>query len=138
LRDLGTLPGDTHSQALGMNDRGDAVGVSCDADFSLCRGVLWQGGAIIDLNTRLLPGYNGQIVGAQDINDFGRITGQAFDPDSGRTLAFRAVPIPFPFGSAEADATAVAASRAAPQSLPAAVRKGWMDRFGIDEGDLPR
>lgn len=138
LRDLGTLPGDTHSQALGMNNLGDAVGVSCDADFTLCRGVLWRNGAIIDLGTRLMPGYDGQIVGALDINDFGRITGQAFEPDSGRTLAFRAVPILFPFGVEEANASAVAASRAAPLALPPAVRKGWMDRFGIEEDDLRR
>ncbi|MGH8164721.1 MAG: hypothetical protein ACREP1_10340, partial [Rhodanobacteraceae bacterium] len=77
LQDLGVLyPDDVHSQALGINDRGQIVGLSCTAHFAVCHGFLWQNGAMTDLNS-LVVGYNGVIEDAQDINDLGQITGQA-------------------------------------------------------------
>lgn len=52
LQDLGVLyPDDVHSQALGLNDRGQVVGLSCTAHFAVCHGFLWQGGAT--MSTRL-------------------------------------------------------------------------------------
>ncbi len=89
IRDLGTLPGDTTSQALGVNDRREIVGTSCDAAFN-CRAVIWGSGEITDLNTLVAPGYGGTLTTANDINESGRITGQAFD--DGSLVAFVAEP----------------------------------------------
>jgi probable HAF family extracellular repeat protein len=88
MRDLGTLPGDSTSQALGINGRGQIVGESCDAGFN-CRAVTWQNGQISDLNQ---PGAVDTLIFANDINDSGAITGQAFDPRSNSFVAFTARP----------------------------------------------
>ena len=90
MRDLGTLPGDSISEALGINDEGLIVGESCGA--SGCRAVLWRSGDIVDLNTRVARGYTDQLVFANDINDAGEITGQAVDATTGVSAAFLAVP----------------------------------------------
>ena len=89
MRDLGTLPGDTGSQALGINDRGQVVGVSYGGTAG-SRAFLWENGAMVDLNTRA-PGYGGRLVAANDIDDVGRITGQAVDGTV--AVAFVAVPV---------------------------------------------
>jgi probable HAF family extracellular repeat protein len=129
MRDLGTLPGDTHSQALGMNNLGQAVGQSCNADFSVCRAVLWQGGTITDLNTRIAGTYEGQLLFAQDINDFGVVTGEAYLSADGTTPAFRAAP-----SFLAQPATTMAAF--APARLSPSARETLMRRFGIEELDL--
>ena len=90
MRDLGTLPGDSISEALGINDEGVIVGESCGA--SGCRAVLWRNGGIVDLNTQVARGYTDQLVFANDINDAGEITGQAMDATTGVSAAFLAVP----------------------------------------------
>jgi probable HAF family extracellular repeat protein len=84
---LDLLSGDTTGQALGINGRGQIVGLSCGA--SGCRAVLWENGAVADLNS-LAAGYNGHLIYANDINDVGVITGQA--SSGGSLVAFRAVP----------------------------------------------
>lgn len=89
MRDLGTLPGDTGSQALGINDRGQVVGVSYGGTAG-SRAFLWENGTMVDLNTRA-PGYGGHLVAANDIDDVGRITGQAVDGTV--AVAFVAVPV---------------------------------------------
>jgi probable HAF family extracellular repeat protein len=91
IQDLGTLPGDATSQALGINDRGEIVGTSCDADFN-CRAVIWRDGQISDLNTLVAPGYLDTLITANDIDESGRITGQAFEFSSGALVAFSARP----------------------------------------------
>src|SRR5262249_12071344 len=56
---LGTLPPDDFSLALGINDKGQIVGDSCnadDGDFS-CRAFLWQDGTMTELNN-LVHGRN--------------------------------------------------------------------------------
>jgi hypothetical protein len=45
-----------------------------------------------DLNTLLLPTFDGTILTANDIDDFGRIAGQAIDAASGTSVAFIATP----------------------------------------------
>jgi probable HAF family extracellular repeat protein len=90
MRDLGTLPGDTISEALGINDEGLIVGESCGANG--CRAVLWQNGTIVDMNTLVAPGYSEQLVFANDINDEGAITGQSLNATSGVSSTFLAVP----------------------------------------------
>jgi probable HAF family extracellular repeat protein len=91
MRDLGTLPGDSTSQALGINDRREIVGTSCDADFN-CRAVIWRKGVIADLNTLVASGYEDMLTTANDINDSGRITGQALEKATGTLVAFTARP----------------------------------------------
>jgi probable HAF family extracellular repeat protein len=91
MRDLGTLPDDTFSQALGINDRREIVGTSCDVDFN-CRAVVWREGVVTDLNTLIEPGYDGTLISANDVNESGRITGQALDPATGALVAFVAQP----------------------------------------------
>jgi probable HAF family extracellular repeat protein len=91
IKDLGTLEDDVFSQAYGINFRGQVVGRSCDVDFN-CRAFLWENGKMAELKT-LLPGYTGRPTVAADIDDFGRISGQTFDPATGTLVAFKATPI---------------------------------------------
>ena len=91
IQNLGTLPGDVSSQASGINDRGQVVGVSCDA-ANVCRAFLWEDGVMKDLNTLTAPGYTGHLFSAQDINDRGEITGRAIDGETGERVAFLARP----------------------------------------------
>jgi hypothetical protein len=51
--------------------------------------VTWQNGQISDLNQ---PGAVDTLIFANDINDSGAITGQAFDPRSNSFVAFTARP----------------------------------------------
>jgi len=46
---LGTLPPDVFSFALGVNEKGQIVGDSCD-EFFECRAFLWQNGTMTELN----------------------------------------------------------------------------------------
>ncbi|HET8644560.1 MAG TPA: hypothetical protein VFO85_03670 [Vicinamibacteria bacterium] len=90
IQDLGTLPGHVFSQAYGINIRRQVVGRSCDAAFN-CKAFLWQNGRLVELQ-KLVHGYEGTLTIAADIDDLGRITGQAFDPASGTFVAFQATP----------------------------------------------
>lgn len=92
MKDLGTLPGDTGSGALFINDKGQIVGVSHDADFNL-RAVLWENGVPYDLNS-LIDGKSGltlQLAGS--INARGEIIGSAVSAE-GEPHAFLATPQP--------------------------------------------
>ena len=92
MQDLGTLlPEDAFSQALGINGRGQVVGLSCGT--SGCRAFLWENDVMTDLNTLVAPGYTGRLVFANDINDAGEITGQTIDPETGDAVAFLAAPL---------------------------------------------
>jgi probable HAF family extracellular repeat protein len=91
IQNLGTLPGDVTSQALGINESRQIVGQSCDVDDN-CRAFLWQNGVMTDLNDIVGFGYDDVLTTANDIDDFGRITGQGFDDDAGQFVAFLATP----------------------------------------------
>jgi probable HAF family extracellular repeat protein len=94
MQDLGTLPGQgmgAQSQALGINERGQVVGLSCTAGFASCQAFLWQNGVMTDLNALVAGGYHDQLVQASDINDEGAITGEAVDA-SGAVVSFVAAP----------------------------------------------
>jgi probable HAF family extracellular repeat protein len=97
IRDLGTLPApfDDNSDAWGINRWGQVVGRSCDADGN-CHAFLWQDDAITDLNCLVDRDHcnpDDSVIAAFDIDDFGRITGQAFDDEAGAFVAYVAVPV---------------------------------------------
>jgi probable HAF family extracellular repeat protein len=87
--DLGTLDPEGVSEALGVNDLDQVVGVS----FPIGHAFLWQNGTMTDLNKLLVPGTTLILTDAQDINDRGEITGQAIDSHTGATVAFEAIPV---------------------------------------------
>jgi probable HAF family extracellular repeat protein len=91
--DLGTLTvngaSDAGTEALGMNDRDQVVGVSFPSQHAF----IWQNGMMTDLNSALVPGTSLILTDAQDINDRGEITGIAADPSTGALVSFLAVPV---------------------------------------------
>jgi probable HAF family extracellular repeat protein len=95
-RNVGTqplmaLPGHVTTQATGINEHRQIVGQSCDASGG-CRAVIWRHGRIADLNTLLKDKSPLVLTSANDIDDRGRITGQAQDPVTGEFLAVIATP----------------------------------------------
>jgi probable HAF family extracellular repeat protein len=93
IKDLGTLPGDSTSQALGVNARGQVVGLSTST-AGTNRAFIWQDDVMTDLQKLMLPGFADSLISAQDINDHGRITGRLFDRASGQLVTYVATPIP--------------------------------------------
>jgi probable HAF family extracellular repeat protein len=97
IRDLDTLPApfDDNSDAWGINSWGQVVGRSCDVDGN-CHGFLWENGEMVDLNCLVDPDDctpEDTLIAAFDIDDRGRITGQAFDDEAGEFVAFVATPV---------------------------------------------
>src|SRR2546430_8389620 len=83
IRELKPLPNRTpkhvDSEAYGINEARQVVGVSCDADQVDCRAVIWDhGNTPTDLND-LKGSYSAFLALAKDINNKGEITGRAFD-----------------------------------------------------------
>jgi probable HAF family extracellular repeat protein len=94
IEPLGTLREEhVHSEAWGIDNRGRAVGISCDAAFLDCRAFLWQEGEMFDLND-LTPAGAPHLRTARDISDRGMITGQAIDAATGARRAYLAIPTP--------------------------------------------
>ena len=93
IRNLGVVPGDVTSQATGINEWRQVVGQSCDVNDN-CRGFLWRerrDGR--PQRPRRESDYDDVITTANDIDDFGRITGQAFDAETNQFFAFVAKPV---------------------------------------------
>jgi probable HAF family extracellular repeat protein len=89
IEDLGTLPGDRLSLAFGINDRGQVVGQSIGGSGS--RAFLRENGVMLDLNA-LVPTGSPILIYANDVNNEGRIVGQAYDQSTGEYFSFVAVP----------------------------------------------
>jgi len=88
----GRNPEHVDSEAYGINERRQVVGVSCDADQVDCRAVIWDhGNTPTDLND-LKGDYSAFLALAKDINDKGEITGRAIDPTTSALIAYLAVP----------------------------------------------
>jgi probable HAF family extracellular repeat protein len=97
IRQLKPLPNRTpqhvDSEAYGINEARQVVGVSCDADQLDCRAVIWDHrNTPTDLND-FKGSYSGVLVLAKDINNKGEITGRAFDPTTSALKAYLAVPV---------------------------------------------
>jgi probable HAF family extracellular repeat protein len=87
-------PEHVSSEAYGINEARQVVGVSCDADLVDCRAVIWdRGNTPRDLNDLKAPGYSAILASAKDINNAGQITGRAVDPNTGVLTAYLAVPV---------------------------------------------
>jgi probable HAF family extracellular repeat protein len=105
LQALGFLYEDhTLSEAFGLNNHRQAVGLSCGAE---CRAFLWQDGAMLDLNELIAPDDSVLLTHAMDINDDGVITGRALIRATGERVTYVASPT----GSAIARAAAAKAGR---------------------------
>jgi probable HAF family extracellular repeat protein len=90
MQDLGTLQGDVSSGGIGINDRGQVVGVSFDASFSM-RAFLWQNGVMTDLNTLIPTDSPFYLLFAHGINSRGEIVGFGVT-SAGDVHAFLATP----------------------------------------------
>src|SRR5881227_2525731 len=89
----GRVPEHVDSEAYGINEAQQVVGVSCDADQVDCRAVVWDHGVYpTDLND-LKGGASAFLASAKDINNKGEITGRAIDPNTGVLTAYLAVPV---------------------------------------------
>jgi uncharacterized membrane protein len=89
IRPLGMPAGDIRSEALGINENDQVVGLSRSP--SGLRAMIWEKGTFADLNTLAAPG-SPYLLFANDINDHGRIVGEAFDATTGDAPAFIAIP----------------------------------------------
>jgi probable HAF family extracellular repeat protein len=100
LKGLGTLTGDFASFALGINDEGEVVGQSINADFTSFRAFLWQNGSMTDVNTIVAANpAKLYLLSAVSINSRQEITGLAVD-GAGLFHGYLAIPQgPVPHGA---------------------------------------
>ncbi|SEC29243.1 hypothetical protein [Terriglobus roseus] len=96
MQDLGTVNdavnNDVYSYAIGINDAGDIVGISANADFTILRGFVRQNGKLVDLNSLVSGKTPLHLLTACSINSLGEIIGLAIDPSTGATHAYLASP----------------------------------------------
>ena len=91
MKDIGTLPGDVASLAIGINDQGTAVGSSFDQNFNE-KAILIAGGTLTDLNTIVASNPKKLfLVQANSINAKGEIIGLAAT-STGDVHGFLAIP----------------------------------------------
>jgi probable HAF family extracellular repeat protein len=94
ITDLGVLPGNNPSAALGINNAGQAVGWSSAATGNSA--FLWQNSVMTDLSTVVgVAGTGWSLFEAAAINDAGQIVGYGFNP-LGQEHAFILTPVPEP------------------------------------------
>jgi probable HAF family extracellular repeat protein len=81
LTDLGTLPGDCGSRAMGINSSGQIVGHSFSCpNFDFHHALLWENGSLADLNSLIPRNSSLELAFANDINDQGEIAGIGVPP----------------------------------------------------------
>lgn len=128
IQQVGPLPGDSNSLAYGINDEGQIVGQSLDAEGN-SRAFLWQDGKIYDLNGLVPPG-SPSLLFAGDINDLGEIIGEIYDQSTQQFgPAYLAVP------TFEAN-VAGAAAKSQKVILPANIRREIMQHLGLHHWEL--
>jgi probable HAF family extracellular repeat protein len=91
IQPLPALPGHADSEAYGINEQRQVVGISCDADLVDCRAVMWEDGIVKDLNNFKPATYTARLEQAKDINEAGEIAGRSID-STGVRRAFLATP----------------------------------------------
>jgi len=91
MTNLGVFPGDVHSLAIGINDKGQIVGDSCDESFS-CRAFLWQDGTMLDLNSLVHSPNAPFLENGNSINSRGQIAGKTTVQGTPIAEAFLATP----------------------------------------------
>jgi len=136
MQDLGTLPGDVNSAGLGINDRGEVVGVSYGADGPFngpTRAFLRQNGVMTDLNTLIPASSPLFLLFAAVINSSGQIVGFGAT-SSGDIHGFLATPSSGPDTSESLSPAAREIN--SPQLLPQDARRALQQglRFGRSEG----
>lgn len=105
---LPSLPGAVDTEGRGINNSGDVVGLSATGlGLQQTRAVLWRGGRIFDLNTRINAG-GWRLIYALAVNDAGQITGLGMH--NGNFRAFRLDPPRVP--------PTIVNARVAPRTLP--------------------
>jgi probable HAF family extracellular repeat protein len=109
MLDLGTLPGDAISEALGVNAQNQIVGVSFAAGFADPRAFIYENSRMVDLNTLATNSPVYLQVGG-DINDEGVIVGQGCLPTqcASGTAFVSFIAIPTGDGKYQVDVTGTA------------------------------
>ncbi len=101
MRDLGTLGSDVASIPGGMggiNNKGQVVGQSCDANPITaqtppnCRAYLWQAGKMLDLNSLVPTNSPLNLTAGYGINDAGEIAGYGTVKGTGDVHGFLLIP----------------------------------------------
>jgi probable HAF family extracellular repeat protein len=121
MRDLGLMstdPADALNTPFAINDRAQMVGGSCDVTSATCRGYIWQGGVMTDLNDLVPADAPLYLISPLGINSHGEISGLAVVKSTGEAHAFLAIPVAGPAGNAAVPSPH--ASRGIP--VPEAVR----------------
>jgi probable HAF family extracellular repeat protein len=96
MKKLPVLAGHQNGEAKSINLWRQIVGRSCtDASMGACEAVLWRSGQVHRLRDLIagFPADGPRLSIATDIDDFGRISGQALDLQTGAGIAFVAVPM---------------------------------------------
>jgi len=91
IQEIKPLEGHATSRAWGINSFGYVVGTSCPSS-GLCRAYIWKDGEITDLNDVTDKASADHLDSAQDINDFGQITGRVTNTDTGSRSAYTLTP----------------------------------------------
>src|SRR6266567_3210237 len=123
MKSLGKIAGDLRSEALGINEKGQIVGLSRGGPF-LFRAVLWENNKLTDMNSLIVPGSPFLLL-AGDIDQRGRIVGEALDLDTGEAPGVIATPV-------TPGAAVSSAVHPTPQgTLPENVRRQIERRLGL-------
>ncbi len=132
MEDLQTLPGDAISEALGINNGGQIVGTSIDADGNQ-HAFIWQNGQLTNLNSLVQGDSPLYLQAAQEINDSGVIVGQGCVPGNctpaSPSIAFMAIPTDDGASSPPASATTDTGSNTPQAKLTDAARQQLLQRM---------
>jgi probable HAF family extracellular repeat protein len=121
MQDLGTIAGDAISFPTAINNKGQIVGESCDANFN-CRAYLWQNNVMTDLNALIPSDSPLYLLIAQGINDSGEIDGQALIKGTNELVGFVAMPTRPTNSAASEIGPSSSQAVTKPMSLPASIR----------------
>jgi probable HAF family extracellular repeat protein len=111
IEDLGTVNGDVNSVALGINDSGEIVGLSLDANFNP-HPYLWRNGVMTDLNSLIPANSPLSLLIACSINSSGEIVGVAVT-STGEAHGYLATPSNIAAGGEVSSPAAQGANRPA-------------------------